>query len=574
MLFDSSETQVEIDSEQHFRLLAETVPTMVWVTGPDGFAEYFNERWYRFTGLPHGSTNGWDWQNVVHPDDLDESVRRWKESLATGNPYEVEYRLRRADGEYRWFIGRGSPLRDRKNQIYKWFGICSDIHDRKVETFKLGNEVQTKTAELRVSEHRMATVADVLSAFVATRNIREACSQLILLALKETGSEYGFVGATVPGGPHGVTLRVFADEGFNWSQTENRELYEKVIGDYETKGYIDFPQLDNLFGWPILNGDALITNEPENDQRRSGRRPLGHPPLRNFLGLPIFRGDEVVGAMGIANREGGYSEQQRASLRQLLRACSGIFESYRRSLHEQEILEERDAAEKKLKQTNETLMDLAYTVSHELQEPLRIVKTQLGLLSARYRGKLGADADEFISDTKTASNTVERMVDDLWEYARIDRPHIRFHSLEMEELFGKVVAGLEDVIKSRSAVIEHVALPAVHGDNRELTTLVRQLLSNALQFNTSAVPQVEVSATQTDDFWQFCFSDNGIGFEQVEMHDMFRMFRKLRRESPGTGMGLAIAKRIVEFHGGRIWAESEPGKGAQFYFTLPLVPVR
>ncbi|MBX3138694.1 hypothetical protein KF707_20865, partial [Candidatus Obscuribacterales bacterium] len=135
------------------------------------------------------------------------------------------------------------------------------------------------------------------------------------------------------------------------------------------------------------------------------------------------------------------------------------------------------------------------------------------------------------------------------------------------------VKSMQNFIEEKKATVLRTDLPTVMAEPKELVILLQKLLDNALRFS-GAEPEIDFTATQLVDEWLFCMTDNGIGFMQTEAREIFKMFRKLDRNSEGTGMGLAIAKRIVEFHGGRIWAESEPGHGTKFYFTLPLVPIR
>ncbi len=132
------------ESERQFRILADTMPQMVWATQPDGFHDYYNRRWYEFTGMPAGSTDGEGWNGVFHPEDQERAWARWRHSLATGEPYEIEYRLRRADGVYRWTLGRALPVRDQQGRIIRWFGTCTDIEEQK----------QTEE-RLRISEERL-----------------------------------------------------------------------------------------------------------------------------------------------------------------------------------------------------------------------------------------------------------------------------------------------------------------------------------------------------------------------------------------------------------------------------------
>lgn len=416
-------------------------------------------------------------------------------------------------------------------------------------------------------------VSEILSDFVNDGDFQQASRRILRRALDATGAQYGFIGATIPGGPQGTTLRVFADLGFEWSKTVNRELYEKIVSDYRTKGFVDFPTLNNLFGWPILHRKPIVVNDPQNDERRSGNQPKGHPPTDSFLGVPIFKGELVVGSIGIANKTGGFLEADIDSLRHLLSAASVIYDSYRRLQHENRILQERALAEENLRRANDALMELAYSVSHELQEPLSSLRGNLSLLNARYRERLGMDADEFIRSALLANSKINTMVDDLWIYARIDRPHLRFGRVSMNELFDETVTALADRITSKSAAVTRGNLPDVGGERSELAVLIRKLLENSL-IHSRQSPVITFTANNLIDEWVFCIADNGVGFLQTEAAEIFKMFRKLNRDKGASGMGLPIAKRIVEFHGGRMWAESEPGSGAKFYFTIPLRSAR
>ena len=166
VLFDDTERrQAEAalrESEARFRTLADTMPQMVWATQPDGFHDYYNARWYEFTGVPEGSTDGEAWNGMFHPDDQERAWARWRHSLATGESYEIEYRLRRHDGMYRWTLGRALPLRDEASRITRWFGTCTDIHDAKEagevvarSRVELERLVEDRTAELmRAAEER------------------------------------------------------------------------------------------------------------------------------------------------------------------------------------------------------------------------------------------------------------------------------------------------------------------------------------------------------------------------------------------------------------------------------------
>ena len=156
---EASEARVA-DSEQRFRTLADTMPQMVWSTLPDGFHDYYNARWYDFTGMPEGSTDGEAWNGMFHPDDQERAWARWRHSLATGDPYQIEYRLRHRDGTYRWVLGRALPIRDAAGQITRWFGTCTDIHEQKLAL----EEREIVSQEL---SHRIKNIFAVISGLIA-----------------------------------------------------------------------------------------------------------------------------------------------------------------------------------------------------------------------------------------------------------------------------------------------------------------------------------------------------------------------------------------------------------------------
>jgi PAS domain S-box-containing protein len=156
---EASEARVA-DSEQRFRTLADTMPQMVWSTLPDGFHDYYNARWYDFTGMPDGSTDGEGWNGMFHADDQDRAWARWRHSLATGEPYQIEYRLRHRDGTYRWVLGRALPIRDAEGNITRWFGTCTDIHEQKLAL----EEREIVSQEL---SHRIKNIFAVISGLIA-----------------------------------------------------------------------------------------------------------------------------------------------------------------------------------------------------------------------------------------------------------------------------------------------------------------------------------------------------------------------------------------------------------------------
>lgn len=225
-----------------------------------------------------------------------------------------------------------------------------------------------------------------------------------------------------------------------------------------------------------------------------------------------------------------------------------------------------------LAKSHAELQSLAFAVSHELQEPLSRVTSYLNLLSIRYKDRLGSDADEFIDKVSSSSKVIEGMLDDLWIYARVTMQESYAHEISCTGLIDDLIRELDNKIIATGARIKRDVLPIVKANKSQIHYLFKSLLNNAIDFRKKDLaPAVEVRAISRSDDWLFSISDNGIGIDPAEHSDIFKLFHRLKDKPEGarTGMGLAIAKKIVEHHGGELWLESKLGQGSTFYFTLP-----
>jgi signal transduction histidine kinase len=223
-----------------------------------------------------------------------------------------------------------------------------------------------------------------------------------------------------------------------------------------------------------------------------------------------------------------------------------------------------------LARSNEELQQFAYVASHDLQEPLRMVSSYTQLLAKRYKGKLDSDADDFISFAVEGANRMQKLIQDLLAYSRVSRQSAEPETVSTKTVLDHVLHNLQMALKDSGATVTHDALPTIRVDERQLMQLFQNLLSNAVKFRGPKPLRIHVSARWTGDDWLFSVSDNGIGIDPQYAERIFVIFQRLhtREEYPGTGIGLAICRKIVERHGGRMWVESELGKGATFYFTL------
>ena len=228
----------------------------------------------------------------------------------------------------------------------------------------------------------------------------------------------------------------------------------------------------------------------------------------------------------------------------------------------------RRAAE--LQRVHDELQQFSHIVAHDLNEPLRTMSNFATLLARCYQGQLDATADEYISFVTDAAQRMQQMLTDLLSYTRVGGPTETFTIVNSEALLTRVQSELQVAIADAKAEVTHDPLPTVLGDATLLGQVVQNLIGNALKFRGQAPPRIHVSAVKEDRHWRFSIRDNGIGIDPQQAPRLFQVFQRLhtRSEYPGTGIGLAICKKIVERHGGRIWVESRPGEGSIFYFTI------
>src|SRR3569623_1226495 len=223
-----------------------------------------------------------------------------------------------------------------------------------------------------------------------------------------------------------------------------------------------------------------------------------------------------------------------------------------------------------LVRSNIELQQFAYIASHDLQSPLRSISGFLQLLSAEYLGKLDALADDWIGRAVQSLKQMQTLIRDLLAYSRVDSHARPYKPVPFRAVFDDAIALLDVAIADAQAKVSCGELPAVLGDRSQLVQLLHNLLGNALKYHAGDSPCVHVSAEPGEDCWRFCVSDNGIGIEPQYYDKIFEIFRRLhnQQEIPGTGIGLAVCRRVVHRHGGRIWVESEPGRGRRCYFRI------
>jgi two-component system, chemotaxis family, sensor kinase Cph1 len=224
-----------------------------------------------------------------------------------------------------------------------------------------------------------------------------------------------------------------------------------------------------------------------------------------------------------------------------------------------------------LAKSNADLKQFTYVTSHDLREPLRMITSFLQLLERRYKDQLDQDANEFIAYAVDGAKRLDSMIKDLLEYSRVANKKIQFTDVDLEQVLQQITSNLNILINENKTSLSYDQLPIIRGDKNQMILLFQNLISNAIKYRLDEAPQIHISSKKDEDNFIFAVKDNGMGIDPQHLERIFTIFQRLHNhdEYEGSGIGLSIAQRIVHQHGGEIWAESEPGKGSTFYFTIP-----
>lgn len=488
-------------SEESFRLLADSLPQIVWSTDPDGWVVYYNKRWIEYTGLSIEESTGWRWVDLIHPDDRQKTMEIWQNALSNMKDYEVEHRLRSRDGNYCWFLSRGIPMNE-GGKIVKWFGASTNINEQKTTQ----EELQQALIRLKESETKL----------------------LDAQKLAHIGSFYFDI----------ITNKV------EWS--------EEVYRIFE----IDMKQ-------PALSFDNWIEHTHPMD--RENLLKAIDASIRNQIPMAIeYR---ILTAKSRIRYVATISQPVFDSLGNAVKVFGTLMDITERKLAQDRL----EKILKELERSNAELEQFAYVASHDLQEPLRMIHSYSELLEKRYKGKIDESADDFLQFITGGAKRMQHLINDLLQYSRVTTRGKPFETVDCMEVLSNVLDNLQISIEESGARITYDSLPVVRADETQLVQLFQNLLSNSIKFSDKKTPEIHLRAEQKENEWVFSVSDNGIGINPEFYDRIFIIFQRLHDKDkyPGTGIGLAICKKIVERHQGRIWVESELKKGTTFYFTLP-----
>lgn len=456
-----------------------------------------------------------------------EVLRRALERL---EPFETDYRIALRGGELRDVHARGRLVRVSDDEGPRLVGSCQDITDRNLT----GNRL---AARMRLVE------------YAATHTVTELLRRTLDELAELTGSQIGFY--------HHVredqrTLRLQA-----WSTRTEREFCRA-----DGRGHVYDLDLAGVWADCLREGRPIIHNDYPSLANRRGL-PEGHAPVTRELTVPIYRGGKAVAIVGVGNKPTPYTDADVESVQLIAEYTTEIAARMSAEGHLRETLAE-------LRRSNEELEQFAYVASHDLQEPLRMVASFTQLIAERYRGRLDDKADTYIRFAVDGARRMQGLINDLLSLSRVGTRGEGPAPAPSGEVLAVVLEGLRQVIGETGATLQVDSLPTVLCDRVQLGQVFQNLIENAIKFRGERPPEIRVSAAPRGDDWVFSVEDNGVGIDASHFERVFVIFQRLhsREQHPGNGIGLALVRKIVERHGGRVWVESTPGAGSQFHFTL------
>jgi PAS domain S-box-containing protein len=533
-------------TEDTLRFLADLVPQLVWSTTADGYHDYYNQRWYEYTGMPREGSQGWNWKNFLHPDDYDRAVEVWSRALRTGEPYEIEYRFKRAsDGEYRWFIGRALPQRGANGQVVRWFGTCTDIQDQKAaeaDRERLVHQLATQRAEL----FRVFAQAPVPICVVR-------------------GAEHVFELAN----PAYVRLLGGRDP-------VGRPLRE-VLPEAEGQGFRAL--LDGV----VRTGEPFVADGLRLEYDRTG---MGRPEeaFFNLLYHPLRGADG--GVQGVVTVAAEVTEQVRArrEAEELAHTLEEQATELERQYEESHLLaeelrtinEELRAATRAAEEANRSKSQFLANMSHELRTPLNAIGGYIDLIEVGISGEINEAQRQYLYRVKRAQQHLLGLINDVLNFAKLEAGRVEFVAAPFS--VGAAVAQVEELIAPLAAA-KHIGctrLPApdavAFADREKTEQVLLNLLSNAVKF-TDPGGRVSVAWTADERFVTVSVTDTGTGIPADRLDSIFEPFVQvhadLTRTAQGTGLGLAISRDLARAMGGDLTARSRLGEGSEFTLTLP-----
>ena len=524
------------ESEERFRVMAETLPQLIWVTDAEGNREYTSCRWEEYTGIKKEDNN--TWANTVHPEDLDEINYKWAQSLQIGVVYKHEVRLKNKQGEYRWFAVRGEPVLNNENEIVKWVGAFTDIHSQKSFLQELEKQVENRTKELAT-----------LNISLLNKNTSLRTSEGFNRALTEVSPNVVYILDLEKNKPVFLNKTVLDILGYRWEEIIKKDdLLKTIIHPADV-----FSVKKALYEMKTSKEGEVI----EHEYRIKNKHGVWVPYLVRETAFKRNNKNEVFEVLGIG-----------VDITEIKKS--------------KDVLEQKNS---ELEKMNKELQSFAYISSHDLQEPLRKIQTFTHYIVESELKNLSDKGKDYFTRIQNSASRMRQLIDDLLSYSRASDKNNQFEKINLNIFIEEVKADFIDDINFKNAIIEIKAPCNALIIPFQFRQLIVNLISNALKFTKENVAPHIIITSDTengskliyetmDENKSYChikMTDNGIGFEPRHKDKIFEVFQRLhgRADFVGTGIGLAIVKKIVDNHQGIIFASGELDKGAIFDIYLP-----
>ncbi len=554
---------------ERFRSLVQAAPMAVVGFDAQARINVWNPTAERMLGRkPETAQSGME--GSVPPEALAEYQEMLRKSLAGEVTTGLEMLLLRADGVRFPVSISAAPVRNQAGQLAGVVAIAEDITERN----RIDLELKEKTAVL-------TAVTQALNSFLDQGDWSAASRHLLQFALRQTQSGYGFLGVVLDGS----VLRVLAHEGVVWDTEINRELYEEKIRQHVSEGYFEVAYIHNLLGEVITRGETLIANSPMTDPR-SGGLPAGLPRLDSFLGVPIFKGKETVGLIGVANRPGGYTGQELRYLEAMSQATGVLYDSYRQSLKRSALEEEQKRLESQVRQAQkmEVLGRLAGGVAHDFNNMLMVLSGCSELLDGSLPKE--SSARIYLDQIQRTTEKAAAVTKQLLAFSR--KQVLEFRPIDLHEALTESEFMLPRLLGSDIALTIHHDAPNswILSDPAQIGQVVANLAINARDAmpeggqlaistrNADRLPEESGNSDSLGNKWVVLeVGDTGSGMGEKTRAQIFEPFFTTKPAGKGTGLGLSTVYGIVKQSKGHIRVNSGPGKGTRFDLYFPLADV-
>ena len=555
-------------SENEFHVLAEAMPQIVWATRPDGWTIYFNQRWVDYTGLTLEESYGHGWNKPFHPDDQQRAWDAWQSATKNGTTYELECRLRRADGVYSWWLIRGVPLLDEQGTILKWFGTCTDIHE-----FKQVEEA------LRVSEKKYVELLDNLSSGVVTHAPdtsilyfnKRACELLGLtpeqmLGKQATDPQWCFL-------REDGTPMSLAEYPINRVLATHQPLQNFIAGIFQSAAEkVHWVLVNGLPTWDAARQlqSATITFVDITDRKQAEDKiNLAQIELKRLLA------DAERSRLTLLS----VAEDQKETEIQL--------RQYRDHLEElvSERTTELEIAKEQAESANRAKSDFLAVISHEMRTPLNGV---MGLTYLALQTELSEKQRDYLNQLQYSSEILMTTINDILNFSKIEAGKLTLERVDFS--LDDVLRGISDLLAARAhekdlELVFHTEMDVPRlliGDPQRLGQILLNLVANAIKFTQVGEVVLKIKLVEQSDsplknnqvVLEFSVCDTGIGMTEEQISHLFQPFTQadssISRKYGGTGLGLTISQRLAKMMGGDIWVQSQIGVGSIFNCLLTL----